>query len=122
MDINWLRPNGKPFSEKDWFDGVPGVSFVLRGEAGEYHLTPHGEPQPDASFFIILNPHHEDVDWTLPAISAGIRWRLLIDTNIDDALTDNLHHDDGQSYPVASRSTVVFVREEDPSKIPAISV
>ena len=50
-----------------------------------------------------------------------IRWRLLIDTNIDDALTDNLHHDDGQSYPVASRSTVVFVREEDPSKIPAIS-
>ena len=38
----------------------------MRGEAGEYHLTPSGEPQPDDSFFVILNAHYEAIDWTLP--------------------------------------------------------
>ena len=49
---------------------------LVRGEAGEYHLTAKGEPQPDDSFFVILNAHFENIDWTLPSMSAGDRWRL----------------------------------------------
>jgi isoamylase len=111
-DISWLRPDGQEFSPTDWGDGsIHCLSFLVRGEAGEYHLTAKGEPQPDDSFFVILNAHFEGTDWVLPSISAGNRWRLLIDTESDDNVSGALH-EDGEAYPVAPRSLAVFIRED----------
>jgi isoamylase len=113
-DIAWFRPDAGEFTSEDWSDGsVHSLSFVVRGEAGEYHLTARGEPQPDDSFFVILNAHHEEVEWRMPHISAGDRWRLLVDTDSDDNLAGDSLHADGAAYPVAPRSLLVFVRHQD---------
>jgi glycogen operon protein len=112
-DISWLRPDGREFSPEEWGnDGIHYLSFVVRGEAGEYHLTAKGEPQPDDSFFVILNAHYESIDWTLPSIGAGSRWRLVVDTESDDGVAGALI-EDGDVYSTAARSLVVFVRNQD---------
>jgi glycogen operon protein len=113
-DISWLRPDGQEFSSDEWSNGgIHYLSFLVRGEAGEYHLMAKGEPQPDDSFFVILNAHYESIDWMLPSIDAGTRWRLLIDTESDDNVAGALH-EDGNIYPAAARSLVVFIRDQDP--------
>jgi glycogen operon protein len=112
-DISWLRPDGHEFSPKEWGnDDIHYLSFLVRGEAGEYHLTAKGEPQPDDSFFIILNAHYEGIDWMLPSVATGNRWRLMIDTENDDGVTGALL-EDGNLYPAAARSLVVFIRDQD---------
>jgi glycogen operon protein len=85
------------------------LSFLLRGEAGEYHLTKHGEPQPDDSFFVVLNAAFEPVEWVLPAPEIGRRWERLIDTDLDDPFAP-AGFGDGEWYEVAARSLVLFVR------------
>jgi glycogen operon protein len=89
---------------------------LVRGEAGEYHLTARGEPQPDESFFVILNAHFEAVDWTMPIMSAGNCWRLMIDTNSDDNLDGEQVHEDGNVYATSPRSLVVFVRQHEAAR------
>ena len=112
-DITWLRPDGHEFSPKEWDNGdIHYLSFLVRGEAGEYHLTAKGQPQPDDSFFIILNAHYEGIDWMLPSVAAGKRWRLMIDTENDDGVIGSLL-EDGNLYPAAARSLVVFIRDQD---------
>jgi glycogen operon protein len=112
-DIAWYRSDGQELTPDDWGDRTMHcLSFLVRGEAGEYHLTPRGEPQPDDSFFVILNAHFEGLDWTLPSIFAGKRWRLLIDTESNDNVAGALH-EDGDAYPAAPRSLIVFIRDQD---------
>ena len=120
-DIAWYRSDGQVLTPDDWSDGTNCLSFLVRGEAGEYHLTPRGEPQPDDSFFVILNAHFEGIDWTLPSISAGNRWRLLIDTESKDNVAGALH-EDGDAYPAATRSLVVLVRHQDQVEAPTAGV
>jgi isoamylase len=121
-DISWLRPDGQEFSSEDWADhGIHYVSCVVRGEAGEYHLTANGEPQPDDSFFLILNAHFENIDWTLPAMSAGDRWRLLMDTGMDGNLVGSFY-EDGSIYPAVPRSMAVLLRHQDQDEAPSTGI
>ena len=110
-DISWIRADGQAFEDEDWGSGdIHWVSFLVRGEAGEYHLTARGEPQPDDSFFVILNAHHDAAEWVLPSITAGVGWSLLFDADLDNGSDSEQLYEDGSAYPVAPRSTVVFVR------------
>ena len=121
-DIGWLRPDGQEFSPDDWDDsGIHFVSCLVRGEAGEYHLTAKGEPQPDDSFFLILNAHFENIDWTLPTTSAGDRWRLLMDTAMDGNLVGSFY-EDGGTYVAAPCSLTVLVRHQDKVEVPSAGV
>ena len=77
QDITWLKADGIEMAEADWGDGgARSLSFLIRGEAGEYHLTAEGEPQPDDSFLVILNAHTDAIEWTLPSLAAGHAWTL----------------------------------------------
>ncbi|MBK8175824.1 MAG: glycogen debranching protein GlgX [Rhodospirillales bacterium] len=112
-DIAWYRPDGKDLDQDDWGDGgLHRISFVVRGEAGEYHLTPRGEPQPDDSFFVILNADHEVVEWTIPTMSAGHVWQLLIETDRDE-IVDGETYGDGDLFAVQPRSLAVFIRKHE---------
>jgi glycogen operon protein len=121
QDISWLHPDGTVFDEDDWADGQRNhLSALVRGEAGEYHVTAQGEPQPDDSFFLIFNAHHEAIDWTVPSLKVGSGWCVLIDTDADDALNAEVQLDDGAEYTVSPRTLVVMIRkngEEEPAAV-----
>ncbi len=114
QDITWLKPDGLEMTEADWGDGGSrSLSFLIRGEAGEYHLTARGEPQPDDSFLVILSAHTDAIDWTLPALAVGRKWTLCIDTDLDDPMAGGDAFEDGGVYRVQPRSLVVLSRGND---------
>ncbi len=110
-DITWLRADGAEMTAADWADGTRrSLGFLLRGEAGEYHLTATGEPQPDDSFLVILNAADTPVDWRLPAVEVGRCWQRLIDTDSDDPFAGDGVLAEGATYPVRPRSLVLLIR------------
>jgi isoamylase len=56
---------------------------------------------------IVINDHHDLVEFTLPECPGGDSWRLLIDTNITDN-SEKGFFKVGDSYEVTSRSLLVF--------------
>jgi glycogen operon protein len=100
-------------TDEDSGDGeLRALSLLIRGEAGEYHLTATGEPQLDDSFLLILNAFHEPVEWVIPALEVGAVWERLLDTDTDDGFVAGQFHDDKSVYTVQPRSFVLMVRRE----------
>ncbi len=109
-DIVWLRPDGKELSPEDWREYFAQVlGFVLRGEAGEYHLTARGEPQVDNSFLVILNAYHEGIKFAMPLVEPLMDWELVFDTSRPDATGTPPSFSHGSSYKVAPRSFVLMI-------------
>ncbi len=81
-DITWFNPDGREMKEEDWHTYYARtLSFFLSGAAGSRHVTAEGEPESDATFFCILNAHHEDIVWYLPSAPNYGPWEILIDTS-----------------------------------------
>jgi isoamylase len=114
QDITWLMPNGKEMSGDDWTNAENRfLGYLIRGEAGEYHLTALGEPQPDRSFLVIMNAHHGPIEWTLPAVEVGLGWELVFDTDKDEDFAVSGEFTDHATYEVPPRAFVLFVRKEE---------
>jgi glycogen operon protein len=114
QDITWLMPDGKEMIGDDWSNGESRfISCLIRGEAGEYHLTARGEPQPDRSFLVILNAHHAPIDWTLPQLEMGLGWELVFDTDDSNGFAVSAELTDQSTYEVPPRSFVLFVRKDE---------
>ena len=61
----------------DWEGGTRALGAFLNGNGLNWR-TPHGEPVHDDSFLVLLNTHHEPLEFTLPARRFGARWALEI--------------------------------------------
>jgi isoamylase len=116
-DIGWFTPEGEEMSDEDWDVGfAKSLGVFLNGQA---IATPdaRGEPVVDDSFLVLFNAHHEEMDFTVPAMW-GERWQLELDTA--DALPPALHpeasslvHKVGEVVPVAARALVVLRRVDE---------
>ncbi len=79
-DIAWFTLQGQRMSEQDWGQGyAKTLGIFLNGQAIP-NPNPRGEPVADDNFYIILNAHHEPLDFTLPDKSWGQRWLKELDT------------------------------------------
>jgi isoamylase len=116
-DVYWLKPDGQEMRPEDWNDTnarciamyIPGGGIADRG--------PRGEAQHDDDFLVLMNAHHDEIAFTLPAAPHG-SWRLLVDTasNSPPPTTE-----DAASlapawaepaYPLQCRSLVVMSRPD----------
>ncbi|MSO71393.1 MAG: glycogen debranching enzyme GlgX [Alphaproteobacteria bacterium] len=110
-DIHWLRPDGQEKTPEDW--GVVHARclwFLLSGEAGQYHLTAHGAPEPDDTFLLILNAGEAAIDFRLPSTNSGGPWEVMFDT----ARPNDLSSPNGD-YAVLDRSSVLLISRRKPS-------
>jgi glycogen operon protein len=110
IDLGWCKPDGTEMSDEDWDSGlINSVGVFLNGEA----ITDrdrHGQHVTDDSFLLLFNAHPGTTDWSLPA-QWGKRWEVVFETSVRDREGDLF--DSGQALPVAGRSLVVFVRNDD---------
>jgi hypothetical protein len=82
-----------------------------------------GEPQPDDSFFVVMNAGHTAVNWTLPKLSAGSGWQLVTDTDrTEDGVGEAELFEDGDVYETAPRSLLIFIRKDEERTVPALVV
>jgi isoamylase len=55
---------------------------------------------------IVLNGHHDLVEFTLPTVAGGNRWSLENDTNLDSAKEAGF--EPGEVYGVTARSLLLL--------------
>jgi len=110
-DIVWLRPDGEEKTEQDWdIPSVRYLGYVLSGEAGEYHVTARGEPEPDDTFLVMLNAQEEEISYRLPSVDGSGPWQVVFDTWYEGSFCVPEAVVEGDAYTVNPRSFVLMVR------------
>jgi glycogen operon protein len=61
----------------------------------------------EATMLLVLNAHHDLVQFTLPSSPGGNTWSVVLDTNIPDTEAGESFAS-GQQYAVTSRSLLLF--------------
>jgi isoamylase len=106
-DIVWLRPDGQEMSDEEWGLGwVRCLGVMLNGETlGD--VDEGGEPIHDDTFLILLNCHHEPIQFFVPKPPEAEKWEIVLDTN-DPTLEANARFSDpGKAIDLAPLSLVV---------------
>jgi len=104
-DTRWLSPTGEDLSQEQWDDAAMRCfGLVIDGRAQASGIR---RPASDATLLLVLNAHHDLVNFTLPDIPEGDKWTLLLDTNMP--VRDELPaYSAGESYQVTGRSLLLF--------------
>ncbi|HEX7052563.1 MAG TPA: glycogen debranching protein GlgX [Burkholderiales bacterium] len=98
-DVSWLTPQGGEMSEADWkLPFARCLGMLLLGDRLA-ERDAHGATIEDEDLLILLNAHHEAIDFRLP--SPG--WRALLDTGGAPAAADG-------SYALRERSVALLAR------------
>src|SRR3954454_16245842 len=69
-DAWWFRPDGNKMTSGDWRSGHPVLGLFLNGQEIPYKNR-SGRRIEDDSFILLVNGHHEDVDFRLPVRRFG---------------------------------------------------
>ncbi|WP_435735788.1 glycogen debranching protein GlgX [Cellulosimicrobium sp. PMB13] len=107
-DIEWLDITGSRMNAEDWNHAYArSVMVFLNGDAIP-EKDRRGEPIVDDSFLLLLNAHHDVLEFTVPGEQYGASWSVVLDT---DGTVD--HGDElrpGDTVPVTGRSSIVLTR------------
>ena len=108
-DLAWFRPDGKEMTDEDWDRGfVRSLALRLAGDAIE-ETDEKGRRLMDDTLLILLNAHHERLDFTLPAHKRGIRWQSVLDTSWDHGhAREVLVLKGGDRYGLGARTIAVL--------------
>jgi glycogen operon protein len=79
-DVWWFRPDGRRMTKRDWERPDAHVLGVFLNGDELQEVTPEGEPVSDASFLLLFNASHEDVEFHLPNERFGRRWVVEMTT------------------------------------------
>jgi isoamylase len=106
-DVTWLAPDATEMADEQWSEGhARCMGVLLDGRAQATGIVQRGT---DATLLMIVNAHHDVVEFVLPEVVGGREWRLLIDTNLTDEDTAGepalaFEH----PYTVTGRSLLLF--------------
>ena len=107
-DVTWINASGNEMTPEDWNDGMARCFGMLMD--GRAQATGIRRPASDATLLMVLNAHHDVVEFTLPPCAEGRRWNLVFDTNIPDDDQDR-SFDIGEVYTVTGRSMLLLTLE-----------
>ncbi|MFI6095290.1 glycogen debranching protein GlgX [Lentzea sp. NPDC051213] len=79
-DIAWFTPSGEEMTEQNWGDHFGKCVVVFLNGEGIPDLDTRGMRVVDDSFLMAFNGHHEDIQITLPDVSYGLEWTVVVDT------------------------------------------
>jgi len=113
-DLAWFRPDGTEMSQQDWTQPfVRSLGFLLGGDAIAT-TDVQGRKMVGDTLLILMNAHHEPVEFVLPAIEWGHDWEILVDT-AQEAGTTGGHTPAGGKLTVIDRGMMVLRRAAGPT-------
>jgi isoamylase len=116
-DSTWLTPAATEMTDEHWRDGrAKCVGLLLDGRAQTSGIRQRGS---EATLLLIVNAHHDVVNFVLPEVTAGRDWLRLIDTNrpeADDDLEEAERFTFGATYAVTGRSVLLFLLRPERTK------
>ena len=79
-DVTWINAPGTEMRPEEWDDSnMRCFGMLMDGRAQPTGIRRRGE---DATLLMVLNAHHDLLEFTLPETPGGREWSLLIDTNL----------------------------------------
>jgi glycogen operon protein len=104
-DVIWLSPAATELTPEQWGDANMrcfGLVIDGRAQASGIRL-----PASDATLLLVVNAHHDVVDFKLPEIPGSDQWSCLIDTNapVREELPE---FESGDTYQITGRSLLLF--------------
>lgn len=107
-DIVWFHPAGDIMVRKDWEEGdTQSVAIYLNGR-GLHTVDSEGVKIVDDNFYVIFNANDTDMDFRLPGQQYSNLWKLLIDTNSELVVQDQMNYEPQAMVRVAGRSVVLL--------------
>ncbi|RKE38857.1 glycogen operon protein [Paraburkholderia sp. BL23I1N1] len=104
-DARWLSPDGTDLSQEQWDDpSMRCFGLVIDGRAQASGIR---RPASDATLLLVLNAHHDVVNFTLPDVPEGEQWMCLLDTNMP-VRAELPQFSAGDAYQVTGRSLLLF--------------
>lgn len=110
-DVTWLSPSGDEMTIEQWEDpNGRCLGMLMDGRAQETGIRRRGS---EATMLLIVNSHHDGVNFTLPEVPEGVNWVSLIDTNQPE-IRGKDKFEFGSEYTVTARSLLLFeLHKED---------
>jgi glycogen operon protein len=107
-DLSWFRPDGREMTADEWRDGFTRcLGLRLAGDAIE-EVDQAGTPIVDDTFLLLLNAHHEPLDFVLPAHRPRTRWELVLDTRTVELPAVVREFKAGDRYTLEGRSLALL--------------
>ncbi|HSN71631.1 MAG TPA: glycogen debranching protein GlgX, partial [Steroidobacteraceae bacterium] len=108
-DIIWVDPAGTEMSEEQWRESFArSLGVYLSGTAIGEH-DERGRPIVDDDFLVLLNAHHGDLPFRIPAIESAPEWHLVIDTAFEQGFAPAPRIcRAGETYLLQDRAVVVL--------------
>jgi len=103
-DIVWLRSDGQEMTDADWNSSLFRCIGVFYAGKDPNEVDENGTPLADDMFLMILNSHHDPVQFTLPTAPSGALWEVLIDTNTPGLKLGQKTVNGGESLKIIGRS------------------
>jgi glycogen operon protein len=113
-DIVWLRPDGGEMTDDEWQQSFARCLGVFLAGDGLNEYDDRGRAITDVNFLLLLNAHHEEIGFVLPAYHPGMLWKTEFDTGRDAGLGHDGSLQGAQTYALQGRS-LVLLRETDPA-------
>ena len=108
-DLTWINASGAEMRDEDWGDtNMRCFGMLMDGRARPTGVRQRGT---EATMLLVLNAHHDLVEFTLPSCTGGNTWKAVLDTNIPDSETD-ASLATGEKYAVTGRSLLLFALTE----------
>jgi glycogen operon protein len=109
-DLTWINASGSEMRAEEWADErMLCFGMLIDGRAAPTGVRQRGA---EATMLIVLNAHHDLVDFTLPSAAGGSTWRRLIDTNVPDSEEEERAFEFGSHYGTTGRSLVLLALRE----------
>ena len=109
-DVTWLSPSGEEMSIEQWEDpNGRCLGMLMDGRAQETGIRRRGS---EATLLLVVNSHHDGVNFTLPEVPEGRNWTSLIDTNQPE-IDGKDQFEFGSEYTVTPRSLLLFELQRD---------
>jgi len=111
-NVGWFRSDGKKMEPQDWEDGgwMRTLGMFLRGDVPEIR-DGAGKHVEDGDFLLLLNAHHEPVDFRVPAGLPPETWKIAFDTARPELPGGSKSVRRGRMITLAGRSFVVLKHE-----------
>jgi isoamylase len=108
-DVTWYVPQGTEKTTEQWQDVLARCMGVLLNGRANPAIGRDGCTTPDDLLLIVLNSHHEPVDFVLPTLPTGTTcWERVLDSSDPEMTEETNRMPMGATFAVPARSLVVF--------------
>ena len=112
-DIAWLTPNGTEMTDQEWNqDFARCLGVMLSGQALD-EVDERGQKVRDENFLLLINAHHEEIQFVVPTPPSDAGWFALVDTSCQTTQHPEAYYPENSSYPLQARSLALLVERPE---------